>query len=72
MGQRAAGVIKRCAQLLVLRRISSGGAKTRVTEVTRLPAPELQHFRAFPTAVGVTRAPGRATAVTHDREKVTR
>jgi hypothetical protein len=32
--------------------------KTRVTEVTRLPAPELQHFRAFPTAVGVTRAPG--------------
>jgi hypothetical protein len=27
MGQRAAGGIKRCAQLLVLRRISNGAAK---------------------------------------------
>jgi hypothetical protein len=58
MGQRAAGGIKRCAQQLVLRRISSGAAKNSGTEVTRLPAAELPHFRAFPAAVGVTRAPG--------------
>src|SRR6267154_186283 len=57
MGERAAVEIKRSGAAANLRRISRQ-AKTRVTEVTWLPAPELQHFRAFPTAIGVTRAPG--------------
>ena len=72
MGQRAAGGIKRCAQLLVLRRNSS----VQQLGLRRLPGYrrlKLQHFRAFPAAVGVTRAPGwRATAVTTTARKVTR
>src|SRR5712671_4518246 len=52
------GKLNAARQLLVLRRISRGPANNRVTEVTWLPAPKLQHLRGFPTVVGVTRAPG--------------
>ena len=55
MGERAAVEIKRSGAAANLRRISRQ-AKTRVTEVTWLPAPELQHFRGFRAAVGVTHA----------------
>ena len=57
MGERAAVEIKRSGAAANLRRISRQ-AKTRVTEVTWLPAPELQHFRGFRAAVGVTHATG--------------
>ena len=47
MGQRATGGIKRCAAVAGPATDLSCAAKNRVTEVTWLPAPELQHFRGF-------------------------
>src|SRR3981081_1475241 len=56
MGQRATGGIKRCAAVAGPATDLSCAAKNRVTEVTWLPALELQHFRGFRAAVGVTHA----------------
>jgi hypothetical protein len=58
MGQRAAGGINASGSCQSFDETPVVQQKTRVTEVTRLPAPELQHFRAFPAAVGVTHATG--------------
>jgi hypothetical protein len=70
MGQKAAGRIKRCGSGQSCDESPAVRQKTRVTEVTRLPAPELQHLRAFPAAVGVTRAPRmQGYHGYHDREK---
>ena len=58
MGQRAAGGINASGSCQSFDESPVVQQRTWVTEVTWLPAPELQHFRAFPAAVGVTRAPG--------------
>ena len=58
MGQRAAGKIKRCAAV--------AGPTTDLPWSSKKPGyggylvtgAYIQHFRAFPAAVGVTRAPG--------------